>query len=48
LVIIVPNSSTRDFLEYSPAQQTQVLDKLAYVKRVPPELEQALVLRPGT
>lgn len=27
----------RDFLEFSPAQQTQVLDKLAYRKRVPPD-----------
>lgn len=31
----------RDFLECSPAQQTQVPDKLANRKRVPPELEQA-------
>ena len=30
-----------DFLECSPAQQTQVLDKLADGKRVPPGLEQA-------
>jgi gluconate 2-dehydrogenase gamma chain len=31
----------KDFLECSSAQQTQVLDKLAEAKRVPPELEQA-------
>jgi hypothetical protein len=31
----------RDFLECSPAQQTQLLDKLADAKRVPPGLEQA-------
>lgn len=31
----------KDFLECSPAQQTQVLDKLADAKRVPPGLEQA-------
>ena len=31
----------RDFLECRPAQQTQVLDKLAYRKGVPPELKQA-------
>ena len=31
----------KDFLECSPAQQTQVLDKLADAKSVPPDLEQA-------
>ena len=31
----------KDFLECSSAQQIQVLDKLAYAKSVPPELEQA-------
>ena len=31
----------KDFLECSPAQQTQVLDKLAYSKAIPPELEAA-------
>lgn len=32
---------SKDFLQCSPAQQTQVLDKLADAKRVPPELQQA-------
>ena len=31
----------KDFLECSPAEQTQVLDRLAYAKAVPPELEHA-------
>jgi gluconate 2-dehydrogenase subunit 3-like protein len=31
----------KDFLECSPSQQTQVLDKLARSKAVPPELEAA-------
>ena len=31
----------KTFLDCSPAQQTQVLDKLAYVKSLPRELEQA-------
>lgn len=30
----------KDFLECSPAEQTQVLDRLAYAKAVPPELDQ--------